>query len=69
MKPVLSYPTPETDKHTGLRHDIRKLANTSRAMEQGLAACRDILDCINASQCLPENLHAEIQETLAETKP
>jgi len=68
MKPPNEYPTPETDRYTGLRHDIQLLAKTSRLMEQRAASCRDLLACINSSQCLSEELHAEIRETLAETK-
>ena len=68
MKRLNEYPTPETDRHTGLRHDMHLLIKTSRIMEQRTASCRDLLACINSSQCLSEELHAEIRETLAETK-
>ena len=68
MKRLNEYPTPETDRHTGLRHDMHLLIKTSRIMEQRTASCRDLLACINSSQCLSEELHAEIRETLAATK-
>ncbi len=73
MKPLSEYPTPERDdlwaSHDGLTPALAaQLLVLSANQEQRLAACRDILACINSSQCLSDEIHAEIRETLDATK-
>lgn len=78
MKPLSEYPTPETSEASIPAHQATRFhygedplvdADVAKNMEQRLAACRDILACINSSQCLSDELHTEIRETLAATKP
>lgn len=77
MKNLNEYPTPITDKFCEHLSNSNRLvwdkwqltASKCADFERKLAACRDLLACINSSQILPENLHAEIRETIKATAP
>jgi hypothetical protein len=73
MKPLNEYPTPENDKFTNFMNGVDDASHLvaldlfARNLERRLAACRDVLACLNASQMMDQSAHAAISKTLSAT--
>jgi hypothetical protein len=75
MKQLHEYDTPETDAAiSGGEFHASEVIDTSRGLEQKLAACRDALDEILESESTPMSLRVTTPATIAKraldlTKP
>lgn len=75
MKPLEEYEPEETDLTAARIYGTTASAGEIFLMwrekhaetERRLAACRDLLACLNSSQCMDAHVHTEITQTLALT--